>query len=272
MTVQEIANIIKCSDDTIYKILDKLGIDRQRKVYKKFNDEEIKEVIDLYVNHKWSAEQLAKKYKTCHSLIIRYLKDNGIQTRGLSESQWNYNNKEFPDVLLDKAQVEELYINQKMTKKDMAIMFDCDPNVIDRILNMHNIHIRNNSEAKIGVYVGEKHPNWKGGLSDLNQRCREFFQVNIAPEARKRDRYSCQLCGSKNDLHVHHKKTFSSIMNEIISEHPDLDVQKDIDELYKIITHDERFLSLENLITYCKECHFFKIHCYKKRLTSSQAS
>jgi len=36
-------------------------------------------------------------------------------------------------------------------------------------------------------------------------------------------------------------------------------------ELYKIIVNDERFLDEDNLITYCKECHLFKIHKYKKR-------
>lgn len=263
---------MQCSDDTVYRILDKLNVRKIEKFKPKFNDEEIQEVIDLYVNQKWSAEQLAKKYNTQHNIIIKYLKDNGIKTRGLSESQWNYNNKEFPDILLDKSQVEELYVNQRMTKKDMGLMFNCEPEVIDRILKMHGIHVRNNSESKVGMFTGEKHPNWKGGISTLDQRCREFFQVNLAPKVRERDWYSCQLCGSKKDLHVHHIETFSSIMNEIISEHPDLDVQKDIEELYDIITHDERFLSLENLITFCKRCHFFKIHCYKERSTSSQAS
>ena len=272
MSIQEISKIMDCSDDTIYRTLDEFSIDRKRKVYRKFNDEELQEVIDLYVNNKWSAEQLAQKYDTQHNIIIKYLKNNGIKTRGLSESQWNYNKKEFPDVLLDKSQVEELYINQRMTKKDMSLMFDCEPAVIDRMLRIHGIHVRNNSESKIGVFVGEKHPNWKGGLTNLDQRCREFFQVNLAPKVRERDWYSCQLCGSKKDLHVHHIKTFSSIVNEIISENPNLDAQKDIEELYKIITNDERFLNLDNLITFCKECHFFKIHCYQKRLTSSQAS
>ena len=43
--------------------------------------------------------------------------------------------------------------------------------------------------------------------------------------------------------------------------------------LYNIITKDKRFLDENNLITFCKECHYFKIHKYKhKKTISSQAS
>lgn len=42
-------------------------------------------------------------------------------------------------------------------------------------------------------------------------------------------------------------------------------------ELYHIITKDKRFLDENNLITFCKDCHFYKIHNYNKTI-SSQAS
>lgn len=31
-----------------------------------------------------------------------------------------------------------------------------------------------------------------------------------------------------------------------------------------IAINDKRFLDLNNLITYCKDCHYYKIHKYKK--------
>ena len=43
-------------------------------------------------------------------------------------------------------------------------------------------------------------------------------------------------------------------------------------ELYDIITHDSRFLDEDNLITFCRDCHFFEIHNYDRKTISSQAS
>jgi hypothetical protein len=44
-------------------------------------------------------------------------------------------------------------------------------------------------------------------------------------------------------------------------------------KLYSLIIADNRFLDENNLITFCKECHYFEIHEYKhKKTISSQAS
>lgn len=133
---------------------------------------------------------------------------------------------------------------------------------------MHKLGLKTktNSQSKIGQMIGDKHPNWKGGITELDILLREYFNTNLAPIAAKRDNYTCQLCGATHAiLHVHHKIHFSQIVKEIINEHPNLDVQKDKQELYNIITHDKRFLDIDNLITYCKECHLFKIHHYKRK-------
>ena len=113
--------------------------------------------------------------------------------------------------------------------------------------------------------VGEKHPNWKGGITPLGRRLREFFGVNQTLKVLKRDNYTCQCCGSKKDLHVHHKIPFHNILNRILKEHPDLDPIININELYNIAVNDKEFKNLDNLITYCHDCHFYKIHDYTKK-------
>ena len=72
------------------------------------------------------------------------------------------------------------------------------------------------------------------------------------------------MCGSKKNLHVHHKKHFSDILHRIIEEHPELNPQDNINELYEIATHDSEFLDENNLITYCRDCHLYKVHGYNK--------
>ena len=122
--------------------------------------------------------------------------------------------------------------------------------------------MRGSSEAKFGLMVGDKHPNWKGGRANLYVRLREFFKVHQTQKVLERDNYECQMCGSKHSLQVHHIKHFKDIFEEILLENKDF--KNNEDELYKIITNDKRFNDLDNLVTYCKECHLFKVHKYKK--------
>ena len=97
-------------------------------------------------------------------------------------------------------------------------------------------------------------------------RIRTYFHVNQVPVVVKRDGKKCTLCGSKKRLNVHHIRPFKEIFHEILSEHKDLDVDKNKEELYDIMVHDGRMNDLDNLITYCRECHLFKIHGYKRKI------
>ena len=89
---------------------------------------------------------------------------------------------------------------------------------------------------------------------------------NISPIVLKRDRHKCQYpgCNCTKNLHVHHIRKFSDIYWEILNEHQDLDSEKDILKLYDIMIHDDRINDTDNLITYCKDCHLYKIHGYNK--------
>lgn len=63
------------------------------------------------------------------------------------------------------------------------------------------------SEAKKGVYDGEKNPNWRGGKSFEPYGLE--FNEELKERIRKRDGYVCQECGVSQKeldykLHVHH--------------------------------------------------------------------
>lgn len=213
----------------------------------------------------FSTTDLSKEFGISHKTVINHLQHCGVPRRTLSEAQWTYQNKEIPKEFNSYESIYDLYITQSLSKQDLAIKFNCDPCVIDRILKFYNIPIRNNSESKIGILSGENHPNWKGGITPLGRRLREFFGTNQTLRVLKRDSYTCQCCGSKKDLHVHHKVSFSTILNRIISEHPDLNPEKDINELYNIAINDVEFRDLDNLVTYCHDCHLYKIHKYNEK-------
>lgn len=62
-----------------------------------------------------------------------------------------------------------------------------------------------------GKLVGENNPNWKGGISPVNELFRKsakykYWRIKVF----KRDNYTCQDCGSRGiTLHADHLKPFA---------------------------------------------------------------
>lgn len=92
------------------------------------------------------------------------------------------------------------------------------------------------------AHKGEKHHNWKGGITSKNLQIRNSFEmrqwrINVF----KRDGFKCQVCNEiGGKLEAHHIKSFS--------EYPEL-----------------RF-EINNGITLCKECHKLTDNYKGKRL------
>ena len=87
------------------------------------------------------------------------------------------------------------------------------------------------SVAKKGKYIGNKHPNWKGGITPMHQKVRNSPEyANWRTSVFKRDNYTCQECGAtKVYLNADHIKPFSLF--------------------------PELRLSVENGRTLCVKCH-----------------
>lgn len=95
------------------------------------------------------------------------------------------------------------------------------------------------------IYIGEKHHNWKGGITTENAKVRSSRRyVRWRTKVFTRDNYTCMDCGARNGngvavyLEVHHIKSFA--------DHPEL-----------------RF-AINNGITLCRLCHK-KTETYGKR-------
>lgn len=266
LSAEDIAHKLGCHSTTVYRYLKKynLKILAAHKEYIQYDSSNDDMICSLYIDG-LSSTEIAKIFNTDHNTILYHLSHCEIPRRTLVESQWNYNDKEFPPDLKNYDIVYDMYITKGLSKKEIGIKYNCDPRVIDRVLQEFNIPIRGNSEAKRGKMVGEKHWNWQEGITGLHFRLREAFYVQQVPNILRRDNYCCQLCGSKQSLQVHHIKHFSEIFHRILNDNSELDPIEDQNILYDIALKDPEFTDENNLITYCKECHLFHIHGYKHR-------
>lgn len=270
-TIKEIASIMGHDRNAISRAITKANIQKQNH-YSQYDDAYDDEWIDCYLNDRLSTSQIAALYNVAHNTIKTHLVRCGVPLRGFSQAQRNAHGKEALSSDLDDYNVlYDLYIGQKLDLKQIGEQYGCTAKAIRDKLVANNIPIRSLSETRIGRYVGADHPNWQGGITPLNGRLRQYFDDWLAPAARERDNYQCQLCGSQSNLHVHHIVHFSDIVHQILCEHSNLDPVDDINELYEIIVSDSRFLDINNLITYCKTCHLYKIHNYQRTI-SNQAS
>ena len=96
-------------------------------------------------------------------------------------------------------------------------------------------HLRNISESK----KGNKHHNWKGGITPLNKAIRNSLENKLWIRAcLERDNFTCIWCGKRGgDLHVDHIQEFAY--------YPEL-----------------RF-AIDNGRTLCKPCHILRHKKFK---------
>lgn len=85
---------------------------------------------------------------------------------------------------------------------------------VDKIAKGH-IGIKRSLETRRKQSIaqsGSKGSNWKGGVTSINKKIRSSYKYKIwRSEVFERDKYTCQLCGTKGgNLQVDHIKSFSN--------------------------------------------------------------
>lgn len=103
----------------------------------------------------------------------------------------------------------------------------------------------------------ENHHNWKGGISPLNELIRGHSKSREwVKSVMKRDDYTCQSCGDRGvELHVHHVRSFSDILQEFLLQHSNLDPKKNQHILLKLALDKKEFFDVNNGESLCLDCH-----------------
>ncbi len=131
-----------------------------------------------------------------------------------------------------------------------------------RVAEMSKDRIGNNNPM-----FGKRNYNWKG-LTPLNLYIRSCAKyINFRNIIFKRDKYECKGCGDLKggNLNVHHKYTFSSIINEFLQLHSNYSPIEDLDKLIKLIYDYEPLWDKNNCITLCEMYHK-KVHAKREDL------
>lgn len=159
------------------------------------------------------------------------------------------------DIIEKKQEIIDLYISGK-SSYEISKLYNCSRCLITTTLKRNNIKLRKggnkkgfipwNKGKKYEAITGCNNPNWKGGITPLNQRVRHCLKYKKwINDIFERDNYTCQVCNKRGgNLEAdHYPKAFCQIMfdNNIKT----LEGAEKCNELWNI----------DNGRTVCMKCH-----------------
>lgn len=124
------------------------------------------------------------------------------------------------------------YIEKDKTTPQIAREIGCHSCTILRKIKFYNIPLKKHNVEKKKLFIREKNPNWRNGLSKLPYTF--YFTKELKEQIRKRDNYTCQLCGITEEEHL-------ILYGLVLSIHH--------------IDYDKPNCDDNNLITLCRQCN-----------------
>jgi len=185
-----------------------------------WKDEEI-----MFLNYNWkvfSDESISKMLdRTTKSVFMKR------QRLKIVDSKKKYMQSEEYKKIMKKANKEK-YVNNPSLLKNISLKLKeyhkKHPEALDRF------------KFKKGQTKGDKHWNWKGGISSLRHLLRTSAgYIKWRKSVFERDNYTCQECNERGgNKNAHHLIPFSECLS--------LDWQEEI-------------FDIDNGLTLCEECH-----------------
>lgn len=196
---------------------------------KKFTDLTKSQVAKLYETRSTAA--IAAMFAVSPETVRKRMVSLGIKRRAIGMQ------RQFSP---PKAVLAKLYRTKSMSQ--IAEEFGVGETVVWKRLQEHGIklkgfengghrlkpgrkfsesHRANLAKAKVGIFAGEKNPNWQGGITGHNLRLRGSFEYkqwrkgamalhgNACQSCGVKDNDECGCCGTRIKLHVHHVISFA---------------------------------------------------------------
>lgn len=272
---------VKCPNNHIYKVAFsefKSGKRCQQCYFEKMGEKFLLDfdvVKKVYKEHGFIIENNQEYKGVNHSLKCRCIEHKDRESLELSyyqimtnknncpyciqEKQHKQYQKEYKKLLqkfyslkLEVKTTEENFITMRQLKINDYIEFICLKHKYYGVQSVKWKSI-NRKDSKCFCAIcckepisGENHPNWQGGISNIN----EYLRHKIQPwknDSFKAYNYMCDITGIKRDLVIHHKYSFSKIVKETLEE-LDIDLKQTVSEY----TNEELML-IENK---CLELHY----------------
>lgn len=264
-----IAEKLGCTDRAVYLKAFKLGLKgRDPKTtmlgrYLKFSDSDIQFIKENYnKGPKYCAEKLGKNYSGLQKVAQRLgLKSNPTEVFNsnpeLLEKLRIHAKKvlaPFCKELLteeEKYTIVELY-EDGLSSNEIAAKFTCSKGPI--LAALKKIEKRGGadySHAKCRHQFGEKNSCWKGGIKSIYDRIRDLNSYwSWYTQIKTRDNNSCRICGSNEDLQVHHIITLKTLVLEYCNK-----INKLPKELTEEDLNNSHFYNISNGTCLCEGCH-----------------
>ena len=177
-TLKLIADEIKCSISVVQTYLKKYNIERRiSSVFKKLNILTKEFLLEQYTNQKKSMKIIGKEMKTNSTTVRNYLILHGIQIRSTTE------------VLKGKK-------GRKNSKETRRKIRDNHADVSGE--NNPNFAKICSKETRSKISLG----NGGTGIPYENKDYPQEFNDKLKQKIRKRDNYTCQICGMTEEEHI----------------------------------------------------------------------
>lgn len=165
-------------------------------------------------NNGWSIKKIAENYGCQKTTVFGWLQRYGIYRGKINK------------INISGELLILMYSKAKLSPNSIAKIFGCSKHTIQFRLKKLGINRRNHHKAMLlwgKNHSGPNHHFWQGGiLRNYNCNWDELRQIVL-----KRDDYTCQKCGTRQKLDIHHKERFIKSKSN----------------------------ALDNLITLCRKCH-----------------
>lgn len=193
-TTYEIADEFDCCEYTVRHRLKKFNIERRSK--SDYVDGLLKnadELRRLYHGEHMTMSDIAELVEVGPSGVRHWMKKHGIETKR--------GPKEHPELSKNKQELEKLYIEDELSTREIAEMFEVDESTIYRHLEKNGVDIRSLSEAwavkesqQDRLYYGAE---WSKRREKAIQSADECCEVCEMDRDEHKNKFGF-------DLHVHH--------------------------------------------------------------------